>query len=128
MLEIGFVSGGYSLFAFEKLGFDCTGLDNFYGGIIDGCQTPDYNKSRLSSSVNFCAGDITQKSQFPDESFDVIYSASVLEHIQDIPLAFNEMHRILKKTGVMIHGYNPFFAQKVDIPWVFWTLLGHMSA
>ena len=34
LLEIGFISGGYSLFAFEKLGFQVFGVDNYYGELI----------------------------------------------------------------------------------------------
>ena len=30
VLEIGYISGGYSLFAFERLGFQAFGIDNFF--------------------------------------------------------------------------------------------------
>jgi hypothetical protein len=33
ILEIGFISGGYSIFAFERLGYQSFGIDNFYGNI-----------------------------------------------------------------------------------------------
>ena len=124
LLEIGFASGGHSLFAFEQLGFSCTGIDNGYGGFDDEYLLPNYIKNKMSSNVNLCYGDITEKNMFDDESFDVIYSASVLEHIQNIPAAFKEMHRLLKPGGVMIHSYNPFFCPNgghalgiLDSPW-----------
>ena len=124
LLEIGFESGGHSLFAFENLGFSSTGLDNRYGGLDDECFLPNYIKNKISSEVNFCYGDITEKTKFDNDSFDVIYSASVLEHIQNLPAAFNEMRRLLKPGGVMIHGYNPFFCPNgghalgiLDSPW-----------
>ena len=51
----------------------------------------------------------SKKTPFAAESFDVIYSASVLEHIQDIDNALDEMNRLLKPGGIMIHNYHPYF-------------------
>jgi len=39
----------------------------------------------------------------PDGSVDMIFTGYVLEHIPDLPRAIREMHRVLKKGGVMIH-------------------------
>lgn len=111
ILEIGYISGGYSLFAFEQIGFSVSGIDNYYGGIDTYTEPmPEYVKSKLKSDVSFFKGDITTTTGFDNESFDVIYSASVLEHITDIPAAFAEMYRLLKKGGIMVHNYGPFFS------------------
>ncbi len=40
---------------------------------------------------------------FPDNTFDIIFSSNVLEHINDLPQAFSEMKRVLKKSGIMMH-------------------------
>lgn len=125
VLEIGFVSGGYSLFALEKLGFEVSGIDNFYDGIDEGFDTlPNYIKSTIESKVEFNYGDITKKTHFSDKSVDIVYSASVLEHINDIEMAFIEMKRILSDDGLLIHNYNPFFCSNgghalgiMDMPW-----------
>ena len=59
---------------------------------------------------------------FPDESFDAVFSFAVLEHVTKPPLAVKEMARVLKKDGLMFHtivtrdhrsfsmmdGYHPF--------------------
>ena len=41
---------------------------------------------------------------------DLIVSWDVLEHILDLPTAFNQMANALKKGGIAYHEYNPFFA------------------
>lgn len=124
LLEIGFESGGHSLFAFEHLGFQVSGVDNGYSGLVDANPLPDYLKTQTGSHVSFHHGDITQETAFPASHFDVIYSASVLEHIQRIPEAFREMHRLLKPGGLIIHKYHPFFCPSgghvlgiLDAPW-----------
>jgi SAM-dependent methyltransferase len=47
-------------------------------------------------------GDCT-KLPFEDNSFDVIFSSCVLEHIDRLDIAFLEMGRVLKRDGVMVH-------------------------
>ena len=124
LLEIGFISGGHSLFAFEKLGFSVVGIDNGYGGLAHAAILPDHLKTRLGSQVEFVGGDMTETTHLSAESFHIIYSASVLEHIHRIPDAFREMYRLLKPGGLIIHKYNPFFCPSgghalgiLDAPW-----------
>jgi len=38
---------------------------------------------------------------FPDESFDIVYSTNVLEHVRDPEKVFSEGLRVLKKEGVL---------------------------
>ena len=124
ILEIGFESGGYSLFAFEKLGFSTTGIDNSYGGITEAITLPDFVKNQIGSKTKLMTGDITHQTDLLPNSFDLIYSASVLEHIHDIPAAFTEMYRLLKPGGLLVHKYHPFFCPTgghalgiLDAPW-----------
>ena len=109
LLEIGFTTGGHSTFAFEKLGFNAFAIDNYYGGLTGQSSLHEINKKLISSDVDFVMGRYNKTTCFPSESLDV-FSASVLEHVQDLKSAFVEMHRILKPGGVMIHNYAPFFA------------------
>ena len=41
---------------------------------------------------------------YENETFDIVYSSHVLEHVQDEGKALNEMKRVLKKDGVLIIG------------------------
>jgi len=124
VLEIGYISGGYSLFAFERLGFQAFGIDNFYGDNTRKSPLPHFIKERTAAAVDFRTGDITRQTDFDDEEIDIVYSASVLEHIAAPSDAFAEMSRILKPGGLMIHDYNPFFCPNgghalgiLDCPW-----------
>lgn len=40
---------------------------------------------------------------FDDDSFDIVYSCQVLEHVQDYREALREIHRVLKPGGVSLH-------------------------
>jgi len=109
VLEIGFESGGYSIFALEKLGLKVFGIDNGYSGIKDVSSLPLKNAKILESNAKFINGDITKKTEFDNNFFDLISSEAVLEHILDLPNAFLEMHRILKPGGLLFHSYDPYF-------------------
>lgn len=60
---------------------------------------------RLSFQVMDC-----ENLAFPDDSIDIIVAASVLHHL-DLPRAYSEMARVLKKSGAIICieplGHNP---------------------
>jgi SAM-dependent methyltransferase len=52
----------------------------------------------------------------PESSFDAVFSASVLEHVHDLPALFADIQRVLAPDGFMIH--------IVPSPvWRFWTSL-----
>ena len=55
----------------------------------------------------------TSRLNFRSETFDVIFSSQVLAHIKNIELAYQEIRRVLKKSGIMIH----------IVPTTWWTLL-----
>ena len=40
---------------------------------------------------------------FEDGSFDLIFSSNVLEHVEQLDVAFSEMKRVLAPSGIMIH-------------------------
>jgi SAM-dependent methyltransferase len=124
LLEIGYISGGWSAFAFRELGYDTTAIDYFYGDLNTEAPLPEFLAAKLDSDVRFVRGDITKPTDFPEGKFDIVVSSSVLEHIQNLPAAFDEMYRILRTGGLMIHQYNPFFCPNgghalgtLDCPW-----------
>lgn len=45
---------------------------------------------------------IDGKIPFDDESFDLVYSNQVFEHVEDLPAVLSEINRILKKEGVLV--------------------------
>jgi len=55
---------------------------------------------------------------FKKESFDIVFSSNVLEHIHDLKPVFQEMKRVLKPDGVAIHVLP-------SATWRFWTTVVH---
>ncbi len=52
-------------------------------------------------------GDITRRTRFEDSEFDAILTLSVLEHLSDLRSAFQEMTRLVKPRGEMLHMFGP---------------------
>ena len=50
--------------------------------------------------VNVIVGDIQEKTQFNDKTFDRIIAIHVLEHLPNLPAALKEISRLLKDGGV----------------------------
>jgi ubiquinone/menaquinone biosynthesis C-methylase UbiE len=61
-----------------------------------------YNKEVKMSS--FIQKAYSEKIPFEDNSFDVVYSSHVLEHVSDEIQSLKEMKRVLKEDGVLILG------------------------
>jgi len=51
------------------------------------------------------AGDLP----FPDESFDVVFSACAFEHFMDVPAVLREARRVLRPGGVLFTEYGPLW-------------------
>lgn len=75
------------------------------------------------SNVSFKDDDICN-SKLEHNSFDLICSWDVLEHIHNPLAAFKNIYNLLTDNGIAIHEYNPFFslsgghsACTIDFPW-----------
>src|SRR5262249_54822335 len=55
---------------------------------------------------------------FEEETFDIVYSSNALEHVEELDKLFNEMKRVLKRQGIMLHVVP-------SASWRFWTILAH---
>lgn len=110
ILEIGYLSGGHSVMAFQELGFNSFGIDNFYDGNFDNEFLPyKHVQNQLNSKSTFIIGDISKRNFGYENKFDLIYSTSVLEHLMDIDGSLLEMNNLLKNNGIIFHNYNPYF-------------------
>ncbi|MBM3251152.1 MAG: methyltransferase domain-containing protein [Candidatus Omnitrophica bacterium] len=63
-----------------------------------------YAKSKYPD-IFFNVGDI-EATQFPDETFDIIFLSGVLHHFADFSNVLNECYRVLRRGGVVL-GYDP---------------------
>ena len=47
---------------------------------------------------------------FPDETFDIVCSNAVLEHVAELPVVSKELRRVTKPSGVNYHVWHNYFA------------------
>ena len=85
VLELG-AGDGVQTTVLRKLFDDVVPIDVDPSGVVEGLIVAD-------------AADLP----FEDNSFNVIFSSNVLEHVEDLDAAFAEMKRVLKPGGVMVH-------------------------
>ncbi len=78
----------------------------------------------LSSIFSFVSGDAS-KTQFPDETFDIIIMNDAMEHVSDPIGVLSEAYRILKKGGRLYVNFPPYYhpmgahlTDVIGIPWV----------
>ena len=89
ILEIGCGRGDVLLELAER-GCDCVGLESSQD-MID-----------ITSGVKIMFG-VADKLDFPDESFDLVFSQQVLEHLhpEDVPNHFKQVFRVLRPGGTI---------------------------
>ncbi len=56
----------------------------------------------LDPKVNWVQGDLNEKSSFADESFDLIYSFEVIEHLENPRFQAREFFRLLRPNGTLV--------------------------
>tara|TARA_B100000989_G_scaffold280855_1_gene244604 strand:- start:376 stop:1035 length:660 start_codon:yes stop_codon:yes gene_type:complete len=91
LLEIGCGRGDF-INRFAERNLDCYATDVLLGV-----------EKYLNKKVSFSQNDIS-KNQLPydDDFFDAIYTKSVIEHLDNHEIFFNECKRVLKKGGKLI--------------------------
>ena len=88
LLDIGCGKGNH-LIGFNRRGIRVKGIDRFFSETIQ-----DYDISLCNIEQDYFP--------FEDESFDVIFSKSVIEHVSNADNFFEESFRVLKEGGIAI--------------------------
>lgn len=86
ILEVG-GGNGYQASKISEMGYSIISIDISPG-------TPLYHNVEKINVTNL---------PYQDQSFDLILTSVVLQHIADVDKAFQEMNRVLKDDGLMIH-------------------------
>ncbi|HBS85723.1 MAG: hypothetical protein A2W91_13530 [Bacteroidetes bacterium GWF2_38_335] len=127
ILEIGCHSGVVS-YALADMGATVTGTE-FSGYKVESTRMTEVTQTTLNKAdeslqilrkrvaghfknadnVKFVDDDICN-SVLPTGAFDIVVSWDVLEHLAEPANAFENISRILKKGGISVNEYNPFFS------------------
>lgn len=93
VLEIG-VGLGADHQRFAEAGADLYGID-----LTERAVEHTQNRLRAYGLESHLAVGDAEALDFPDESFDTVYSWGVLHHSPDTPKAISEVYRVLKRGG-----------------------------
>lgn len=96
-LELGAGRGTMSLYLKKYLGFQVT-LNDMSGEAITLAKA---NFARFKEDANFVVN-YAHTLPFPDNSFDVVTSIGLMEHLDDYTPILKEAYRVLKPGGTMI--------------------------
>ena len=98
-LDYGCGAGQLVEFA-NTAGMDCIGVETFYEG---GSYRDDAIEKGLLNTVIFELNDghIPQE----DNTFDIVFSNQVFEHIEDFSTPLEEINRVLKPGGLFINSF-----------------------
>ena len=97
-LELGCGEGGYSK-RFSKY------IDDFSVADI---RVPQ-KLLESNPNINFLSFDFEKDFPIKDKTFDMVFSASVIEHIKERKHFLGEINRILKDSGTLILTFPPFY-------------------
>ena len=98
VLELGAGQGGYSQ-VFKKYAKEL---------VISDLEKPFILK--LDSSFNFKKIDVSKKYPFKDNTFDFVFSCSLIEHIKNPKNMLSEIKRVLKSNGYLYLSFPPFYS------------------
>lgn len=106
LLEVG-GGNGYQARALRSFGYDVSSVD-IPGSMHDAkfFEVARYDGRNLP---------------FADESFDVVFSSNVLEHVSDLPYLLAEMRRVLRPGGVAVH-------LMPSASWRVWTTISYYAS
>jgi SAM-dependent methyltransferase len=121
VLEIGSGYGLLCAIANRELGYDFHGIEptKFEAGGRFEVSTLLFEENEIDLSK--ITSGIGEQLPYADESFDVVFSFQVLEHVKDPYLVLKESWRVLKKGGILYinaPNYNFFFEGHYHIFWI----------
>ena len=123
ILEIG-AGYGFSLCYLRKLGFNAEGIEpgNSFGfeGVYDRAIAL-LEANGISEARQILHPNTGEALPFEKDSFDIVYSIAVLEHVKDIKKCLEEAFRVVRPGGVIcmtVPNYNSFYEGHYDILWL----------
>ena len=93
--------GGEMVALLRREGIDCRGCDIFYAGAD--YPDPELAKQQEDGIVREIPADGILP--FDDDSFDLVISNQVFEHVEDLELVMRELGRVMSPRGRMYHHF-----------------------
>jgi len=100
VLDVGSGCGGSAFYMAEHFGCHVTGYD-LSKNMLSVANGHLRNRPHLKELVNFVLGDVTT-AEFPENSFDLVYSRDALLHIKDKDSLFAKFFKWLKPGGRVV--------------------------
>ena len=88
ILDLGCARGDYSI-ELKRIGYDVIAADAF-------------GDFQYKDEIEFKICDVTEELPFPDESFDYVLLAEIMEHLKNPYFVMKEINRVLRKSGKII--------------------------
>ena len=90
---------------------------DFHPSSLVGIDYFDYQRAWSSivqkysnnAQISFLQGDLNHLDTIPAHSFDIIGSDAVFEHLQNLPRALSEFHRVLRPGGIVYATFGPLW-------------------
>jgi SAM-dependent methyltransferase len=73
------------------------------------CDLNDVSESYAGTGIEFVTCDVTKSLPFPDQTFDLVCSHSVFEHLDGVPDALDAIDRVLKPRGLAFITIRPMY-------------------
>lgn len=105
---------GIASYALAKDGFTVTALEPDSSDLVGGGAIRALaGETGLPIAVE---ENLSERLPFADRSFDVIFARAVLHHIDDLPRAMSEFHRVLRPGGVFVAAREHVISAPEDLP------------
>lgn len=98
-LDLGFGLGGVAFYMAEKYEMNIAGIE-LYPWMVQ--YAKKHTPANLTNSLEFNTYDSTGKFPYKPETFDLVYSKGVLNHVSDKVSLFEQVNAVLKPNGLFV--------------------------
>lgn len=98
-LDLGFGLGGVAFYLAEKYQMNIAGIE-IHPWMVQ--YVKDYAPSNVSNSLEFNTYNTAGKLPYNSETFDLVYSKGVLNHVANKDSLFRQIHAVLKPAGLFV--------------------------
>lgn len=98
-LDLGFGLGGVAFYLAEKYQMNITGIE-IHPWMVQ--YAKDHAPINLSNLLEFNTYNSSGQLPYKPETFDLVYSKGVLNHVADKDSLFRQVHSVLKPAGLLV--------------------------